>query len=457
MRLPTSKTHAVENLVAEPTEFRLLCICLVLTVGAMCLRAQQPATANQPATAPEIEQPAPPVQTPGEIYKAAMHPLDVVRGSLDNWSDAEVGALAVGMHKAHDACEAAEPREYAGDDLYDLIRLCALGQDWQNANAAAQVYIASRLEPHRAQAYALAINAMVHMNAVDLATETTREMLRLPYDAEVAYAVRYMKDELEQRSDPEALKLAGEEHPAIVAALAKKVPLKATNGDAVVSVGALVESAMELAFWQQYAGDAPAADATVSDVEQALPPNSPLSADDTARIAAVRLRYGLLDKPLPELTPTRSLESPTAKPSIPTGGGTITILVLFPDWCGGCRKLMKPLTDFVKVNKDIPIRAFGLVFLDDSVIPDPAAHEQILKELKGTSTLVVPPSTVQTLGANDFPLGIVLDKQGKVRFIGNLPGNAFNGNGYMEKTILRIVSRNKDAPLPAEKPKMHDQ
>ena len=366
-----------------------------------------------------------------------MHPLDVVRSSLDNWSEAELGALSVGIEKAHDACEARKPGDFVGDDLYDLARLCALGQDWDHANAAALAYVASKLDPHRAQAYALSVNALVHMNAIDLAVETTREMLRvLPYDAEVAYAVRYMKDDLEQASNPEALKLASEEHAAIVAALAKRVPLKSANGDAVMSVGALYGSAMELAFWQRYAGQSAAATATVADVDQALSNDVALSAEDAARIAAIRLRYGLLGERLPEVKPERTLISPTAKAQIAMGDGSFTVLVLFPDWCGGCRKMM----EFVKANKETPIHAYGLVFEDDSVIPLQAAHEELLKQMKGTSTLVVPASTAQMLGADDYPLGIVLDGGGKIRFIGVLPGDAFNGDGYVEKMILKIVA-----------------
>lgn len=427
----------------------MLSIGALLLAGATCLPGQEtPATrpseqglAPEAAAPPDAEQP---VETPGEIYKQAMHPLDVVRSSLDNWSDAELGALTVGIHKAHDACEARKPAEFGGDDLYDLTRLCALGQDWERANAAAQAYIASKQEAHRAQAYALAINAMVHMNAIDLAVETTREMLRrLPYDAEVAYAVRYMKDNLEQASNPEALKLAGEERMAIVTSLKQNAPLKAVNGDAVISVGALFESAMELAFWQSYAGDAAAASTTVADVDQALPPDAMLSAEDATRIAAVRLRYGLLGTRLPELKVLRALESTAAKPLMITAGDRgFTVLVLFPDWCGACRKMMKPLTEFVKANKETPIHGYGLVFEDDSVIPEQAAHEELLKQLKGTSTMVVPPATAQTLGANDYPLGIVLDRKGKVRFIGVLPGDAFNGDGYVEKTIRKIVAAN---------------
>lgn len=418
---------------------RVVALNLPLIAGAVYAQDRQSSAQETSTISPRSQVPA---ETPGEIYKQAMHPLDVVRSSLDNWSEAELGALTVGMHKAHDACEAREAGDFAGDDLYDLIRLCALGQDWEKANAAAQAYIASKLQPHRAQAYALAINAMVHMDAFDLAVETTREMLRvLPYDAEVAYAVRYMKDELEQKSNPEALRLAGEEHAAIVAALKQNAPLKAVNGEAVMNAGALYDSAMELAFWQRYAGDDAVAAATVADVDQALRPDAALSNEDAARIAAVRLRYGLLGARLPEIKVLRGLEAAAAKtPQVVRAEAPLTVLVVFPDWCGGCRKMMKPLTEFVKANRETPIHAYGLVFEDDSVIPLQAAHEELLKEMKGTSTLVVPAATAQALGANDYPLGIVIDAQGVVRFIGELPGDAFNGDGYVEKTILKIVA-----------------
>lgn len=411
----------------------------------MCLRGQQRPPAQVPAQnsnapAAVTQSTESPTQTPGEIYKDAMHPLEVVRGSLDNWSDAELGALTVGMHKAREACDAAKPGDYSGDDLYDLARLCALGQDWNAANTAALNYVASHLEAHRAQAYALSVNALVHIGAMDLAVQTTREMLRLPYDAEVAYAVRYMKNQLEQASNPLALTLAAEEHPAIVAALAQNMPLKSAHGDAVMSVGALYESAMELAFLNRYGGDDGAAQVAAADVEGAQNATAVLTAEDRQQIDAVNVRYGLLGARLPSVKVLRALESPTAKAQIDTHFASATVLVLFPDWCGGCRKMMKTLTEFASVNKDTPIHAYGLVFADDSVIPVQSAHEEILKELRGSATLVVPDTAAQMFGATDFPLGIVLDRTGRIRFIDELPGDAFNGGGYIEKVIERMVA-----------------
>ena len=47
-------------------------------------------------------------------------------------------------------------------------------------------------------------------------------------------------------------------------ALKKDAPLRAVNGNAAMSLGALYDSAMELAFWQRYAGDDSGAMATVA-------------------------------------------------------------------------------------------------------------------------------------------------------------------------------------------------
>ena len=76
----------------------------------------------------------------------------------------------------------------------------------------------------------------------------------------------------------------------------------------------------------------------------------------------------------------------------------------------------------------------------DSVIPVQSAHEEIFKKLRGTATLVVPDTAAHTLGATDYPLGIVLDNMGRIRFIGPLPGDAFNGGGYIEKVIEQMAA-----------------
>lgn len=377
---------------------------------------------------------------PGDLYKEARHPLEVVRRSLDNWSDAELGALAEGMHRAGQDFARVKAADYKGDDLFDLARLCSFGQDWNGANTAAIDYVSSRAEEHRAQAYAISVNALVRMNAMDLAVETEREMLRkLPYDAEVAYALRDMKGSLEEASNPIAVELAADEHTAILEALAQGIPLKATHGEAVIGLGELYESAMQLAFLERYYGRNEIAETTVAEVQGALPATAALPAEDRQRISSVTARYRLLGMHVPEVKVVRSLQSVNAKAQIDQNFGSATVLVLFPDWCATCRRMMKTLTEFAVVNRDTPIHAYGLVFADDAVLVGQPAREKNFKEMSGTQTVVVPAATTEIFGATDFPTGIVLDGTGTVRFIGQIPGDAFNGDSYIGKVIVRMA------------------
>jgi hypothetical protein len=453
---------------------RIACV----VVAACPVLAQSPAvTSSAPDVSSPItpvvqspqaqpqSQPTPIALTPGEIYKQAMHPLDVVRSELGNWSDPELQALGVGVKMAREACDKAKPEDYKGDDLYDLARLCAFGQDWNQAYAVAQDYIAALDNTHRAQAYAISVSALVHIHDIDTAVATARTMLRnLPYDAEVAYSVRSLKDYLEQSGNTAALMLAQLEHPAIVDALKQGVPLKAGHSEAVMGVGALFESGMELALFERYIGDDKSAGVTVSDLEDALGTKAQFSGADWLQISRVRAEYNLIGWRLPQIEIERSLETKAAKVPAPAGVthaqrtpalkqtsafvppingpdfGEATVLVLFPGWCAQCRAMMKTVTEFATLNAETPIHAWGLMYADASQNADDAATESSAKELEGTNTLIVPAATAEKFAPNDFPLAIVVDRAGVVRFIGPIPADSFNGNGYMERIIVRMAT-----------------
>jgi hypothetical protein len=422
-------------------------VVMSLALPAQTLPVPAPAPTPPAAQAPASPQtPAPVREAPGAIYKDAMHPLEAVRASLANWSDAELGALAVGMHKAREACDAAKAEDYQGEDLYDLAHLCAFGQDWNPANDAALKYIARKEEPHRTQAYAISVAALTHINALDLALATTREMLgRQPYDAEVAYTVRYMKDTLEHAGSPQALALAKQEHAAMVQALSQPGPLKAMHGDTTISTGALYASAMELAFLHRFADDSDAAAAATAEVDGALEKLTAVSAEDQQEIEHVRTQYQLLGKHLPGVQATRTLQSASAKPQIDSNFGAATVLVLFSDWCIECRGLMLDVMKFAIENGQTPIHAYGLLYSEDVAADAQDAgkvlHAENEKQLAGTPTLEVPGQVAKTFGVVDSPFGVVLDSNGTIRFIGVLPSDAFHENGYIEKVLERMSGK----------------
>jgi len=392
-----------------------------------------------------------------------MHPLDIVRNSLDNWSDSELGALAAGMHQAREACSQAKPEDYSGDDLYDLARLCSLGQDWNSTYTVAQRYVAGDDAAHRARAYAMEVNALIQMGDLHRAVDTTREMLtKLPYDAPVSESTSYITTYLEQALDPDALVLALQQHPAILEALNKGVPLQEANGSDTVSVGSLYESGMELAFLERYASaDVPAA-TVVQQLKSALPKPEALSVEDQRLIQTVDTRYNLLgaSPPAPEIL--KALLSPTAKPALKHTDGLATVLLLFPEWCTQCRKMVKPMAVLAAANsaqknssqtnpsqtnpaqtnpaqpKSLPkFAASALMFQNSVQDASSPLNDETQKDVQGTSTFLVSPATAAIFGATEFPVGMVEDKHGKIVYIGLLPTNAFAPKGLIDEIVDR--------------------
>ena len=161
--------------------------------------------------------------------------------------------------------------------------------------------------------------------------------------------------------------------------------------------------------------------------------------EDRLRIQSVQTQYKLLGAHLPENHVLRSLQGNKKKPHIDPNYGAATVLVLFPDRCAQCRRMMKTLTAFALVNRDTPIHAYGLMFAEDAEGGGSTSHSDEEKDVQGTATLLVSRDSAMTLGAIDYPLGIVLDNAGKVRYVGVLPGDAFNGDGYIERVLKRMA------------------
>jgi hypothetical protein len=400
--------------------------------------------------APSAAQSAPESQHPGDLYKQAMRPLNQVRTSLDNWSDAEVAALATGMKIAKQACEQSDPKKFTGDDLFDLARLCALGQSWLGSFAAAQQYINSESKEFRTKAYVLKMNALVQMKARDAAVETAETMLaKLPYDAEIAYALLFLKSDLEQSFDPAALKIATQEQSALLAALGSGTSLKAAHSDAVMSLGELYASGMQRAFLESEADNAKEAAKTVAELNAALANVHSLNAFDREQIDAAQTRISALGKPLPSIQVLKALRSADSKALMPTDFGSATVFLLTPDWCAQCKKMSGEIMGYAIGHSQENIHGYALVYHDNRMAPaapDPSGSPDIWKDFQGMPALVVPPQTAQSFGATDFPFAIVTNSTGEVQFAGPIPAGAFTEGGFIEAVIHRIAPDASKAP-----------
>jgi hypothetical protein len=420
---------------------------LLLAFCAVALQAQSTASTEQPSA---VQTPAAqPAERPGDVYKELMRPLDQVRSSLDNWSPAELAALAAGIKRAQEYCGQVAPASVSGDDLYQLARVCSVGQRWNDADAAASAYIKSASQPYQAHAYAIRINALLNLKDTTMAVEVARRMLRsVPYDATVDQSMAYLIHYLAMSLDDGALPLARERQPFLLTALQSGSALKEQPGDTLIGAAALYDEGLELAHLERYAGKESEAQGTVAALDAAVSGLPAEKIDNQAEIARAKAQYALLGEKLPRIEILRYAAPGNPHPHINPNYGSATVLLIFPEWCAQCRKMMEPLSSFLIRNSAYDIHAYGLLALDaDETAINPFAGDSF-KDLLRTPILTTPSATLESFGAVSFPFLVITDGIGRIRFLGTVAQNAFDAGGFVEQVIDRNAGKGAPEAAP---------
>ena len=281
------------------TKLPFLSVAFALTLTAACGQTPTP-------TAPQA--------SPRAAYDDAMRPLQITRNSIGNWSETETAALGVTIEHAAAECAARDPKTFAGEDLVDLMRLCALGQAWPATVKSANLYIAAKdiAKPRLSQAYAALIDALLHLHDEhDAFTASQAILTAVPYDTLTAEVIDEAIAYMQFTFTDDAITLATARQPLLLArlqALTSPQPASASVGvalqsaatDPPQSIHELYADGLSYAELQQL--DKQPADTTVAALDAALP--TTLAPDDALPIAALRRRYAMLGQPLPKITAT---------------------------------------------------------------------------------------------------------------------------------------------------------
>jgi thiol-disulfide isomerase/thioredoxin len=400
-------------------------------------------------SAPPSPLPGVPQLSPEAAYDQAVRPLDIVRKSMDNWSDSELAAFSVAAHRASGECSVRTPQQFSGDDLISYAKLCSLGQNWSAMGAAASLYIDSRdaLKPQLATAYGYKLESELHAQDVPAIMAVEKAMLAvLPYEAIADTVTNEAVTYLEFAYTKEALAIDGLRQPLLLAELKSDKPALTRH---ILYGDGLAKASLE-----QYAGQPAAAAATVAELDAALAAAGELQADDAIPIAVLRQQYGLLGKPLPAINFELSLLDVREKPHINPDFGAATALVLFPDWCAQCVRTAPQIWDAMTRLGEDDIRVYGLVaeampdkaaLLVDQMKPmgpPPDAPPKTPSELLlHMPVLVVPPETVSAFAAQDFPFLIVVDHAGLVRFAEPVASTLLQADGVLDRVVMHVTEQ----------------
>ena len=378
--------------------------------------------------------------------------MDIVRRSMSNWSDSEVGAFAVAMKQAAAACLAREPNQFSGDDLISYAKLCSVGQKWELMGIAAGRYIDSNdvKKPQLPTAYGYKLESELHAQDVTLIMGIHQAMIMSqPYDSVMETVSNEALAYLQLAYTDFASGLVATRQPAILEQLKIATPR--------VSRSALYADGLAKASLEQYVGKPDDAAATVAELDAALTVGAPngLAPDDAIPIQLARQQYGLLGKPLPKIQYELSLKDVREKARINDDPGAATALLLFPDWCAQCVRMAPDLWDVLGRMGSKDIRVYGLVA---EVLPDKAklltaqmkpmgpppadAPPRSPSELMlHTPILVVPPETLATFAAADYPFLIVVDHSGVVRFAAPAPESVLQPGVFLDRVVEHVAEQ----------------
>lgn len=411
---------------------RSLCVGLVFRC-ALCLASANPQSEGGQAAHDQ------PLLSPGAALQQAMQPVELTRQSIANWSDIEQEALAVAVKQAADACAARNPKDYTGDSLIDLGRLCTLGLGWPNVIEAASRYLDQNgdMAPHAQDALASKINAELELkNEKAAAGDTGRMLAAGAYTSATAAAttefIRYAR--LLYTAD--AISVAEKREPLILNSLdtlsfpatdVSEVTLNAAAPrlaqPAPLDAVELYREALVLAELYQLDGQPQAAGRVVKELDRAVPEQT--TSDELASIREIRHRYDQIGAPL-NITQTLLPGSLVARAHI-AQRGTVTALLLFPDWCAQGARLAKQMPVGAFSVSDHRALMYGLLVRTAATMNmDSGVRESVSKTfspvnamdyLSGTQTFQASSALLDTFGTDEFPLLIVADATGIIRFI----------------------------------------
>ena len=454
-----------------------------LLLGPVLLTGLPAWAAQMPAAEPSE---AAPVLSPDAAYDQAMSTIDIVRRSQGNWSEIEKNALNVAVQQAKEACIARASETYTGAELVSYARLCALGRQWSNADAAARSYITADIatKPRLTEAYSYAIQAELSLNREKDAVTACMEMLRtVPYsplaDDVSTSAFRY----LQFAYTGDALRVLATRQPILLGLLRASQSGAAPSHDAAAPAAASIpihtiyQHALDFAALEQYFGEPEAAAAILTEIERAMP--SSLAPDDAILIAAARHQYSLLGTRFPELPGAVSLISAPATSIRQPQFGHPTVFFLFPPWCAQCIRQAQDMVqalvrtamvrgpgnevnmyalladtppENMRAAKSAPEASSShtprthqpakAATRHDEAAESSAAPKSAIEQLWKTPTLVVAPETITKFNASDFPFLIATDAKGIIRLmVPGAPENALLQDGPVDQITEAIATR----------------
>lgn len=444
----------------------ILSAALMFAFGAAAqepVPSQPAAPPVQTATPSQPNQPADRGESPADAYDRAMQPVEIVRRSPNNVTDSEIAAWGVAVTTAAHSCATRRLEDFAGEELFHFARLCQLGQQYEDAYAAARKYISAGNTKSAESARALIVRASLSAGNLLRAQQSAYDLLRTyPYDGTVHTLVQETIMALAATDAMEnAINMVEERSSSLISAMQVQGGLALHEGSYKVPQSTLVRDALEAAYMyraeNRVLGAQPKADALIASIRQIVDAAAPSvsAVERDAMQAAIHRAEMLMTAAPPVPVEASSAKSPAPRTVIPYEKN-ITVLAFYAPWSPQRTQMFELLGNMARDYKTFPVHLYAISTAavatgsSDAKSADVLTQllEQFGKNVPAVPIVVTTDAVTHSFALDDWPMFAVVDTEGKLRFLDTLTSPEYKDGGRMHRLVAALASQAGPLPTP---------
>lgn len=375
-----------------------------------------------------------------EAYTYALTPFMQAKQAPDDLTDADKWAIGIGVERARESCSALASKLQEDESLLDEGKLCLLGQDFQTAGMVLKRYVLLKNPANLEDGRLLLAQAFLGLQSVAPAESQMESLLEeFPYDAKIHLGIDHVIDAAEANLATEdvARRLNGQQITHTLEALSNSGTINSNDKSATVSAALLVQDALRSARIDREMSALEAAGKITDVVKQAL---AAPQYSNTAELPAMQnafSRYQLVGKKALEvnLRGEKILRTSSIKQVVHLPDRSC-VLLPFSLASPQSADIIGKVVNLLKDKPALPIYAVTSFTANNG---DEERNDIVLSSLRAfrgqlpanVTILVIPDVELQMFNIDSYPSGVVLSKDGIVRFVEPLSG----GKGGLRRLV----------------------
>lgn len=335
----------------------------------------------------------------GQRPKTRMAPMEEVHRHAKTW------------------CPNFDVEKQSGEELYFLALLCREALNWQKSKIAVQQYLAGSQQAHGPEARLLLAGSEISISGLDASWQTLRTVLeRDPIGSEQEIMTRSVIDDESNTSEEKALEWARERYLLLLGRAQNEAP-----GVPIVSFQWVVMAGADLVHRYWLFGKTDQAQEILAELNHI----KDFHLKEVQGWASEELHWANMEmQPAPSIPVLKLLGTESSSEMIQKG--RVEVVSFFFLGCGPCIQEFATLNNLQKRYRNEKLLVADVTTYKANSYMDPPTHTTIeaalnrawRKKAPYLTMVVTSDGTLANYQVVAFPVVVVIDKAGRVRYVG---------------------------------------